>query len=238
MNAALHFFEREDIDDETKATKIRLFYLFMIPSGDRYDVSISVLTFCFLLLAYLFAGLILLSQRLDSLTNLKTTAKKLRFLPSVLILIGCVIDLDNFFESGYHLVSCAIHLIGLLLSMYAAVMPPKQPKGGNHYLSICAVCGVCEETVGWNRYKLSLDQSWCCSSCLKKACQAACYTINVHQVGVHDLQKLIHGGLQAFQTDTEYRKRCNVCGHVFCYHDSGVITQEEFDAKKKQLLGL
>lgn len=137
-----------------------------------------------------------------------------------------MIDLEYLYDNSYYLISYAIHLIGLLLSMYAAVTPPKQPKGGNHNLSIYAVCGVCGETVGWNRYKLSLDQSWCCSSCLKKACLAAGYTTNVRQVGVHDLQKLIHGGLQAFQTDTEYRKRCNVFGHVFCYHDSDIRKNE------------
>ena len=88
------------------------------------------------------------------------------------------------------------------------------------FFSLKATCGVCGKEVSWNRYKTGVDGAWCCPDCLKKASKAAGGTVLVARVSVSDLKKLINGGMEELQKDNEYRKKCNVCGHIFCYRDS------------------
>lgn len=88
------------------------------------------------------------------------------------------------------------------------------------FFSLKATCGVCGKEVGFNRYKTGVDGAWCCPDCLKKASKAAGSTVLVARVSVSDLKKLIDGGMEELQKDNEYRKKCNVCGHIFCYRDS------------------
>ena len=88
------------------------------------------------------------------------------------------------------------------------------------FFSLKVTCGVCGKEVGWNRYKTGIDNGWCCSDCLKKASKAAGSTVLVARVSVSDLKKLIDGGMEELEKDNEYRKKCNVCGHIFCYRDS------------------
>ena len=88
------------------------------------------------------------------------------------------------------------------------------------FFSLKATCGVCGREVGLNRYKITMDNAWCCPECLKKAEKNGNCIVNVAKITIDDLKKLIDGGMEALQENKEYRKKCNVCGHIFCYTDS------------------
>ena len=91
------------------------------------------------------------------------------------------------------------------------------------FFSLKAVCGVCGREVGWNRFKIALDDAWCCPDCLKRAQHNGNCTVNVNKITIDGLKKLIVGGMDELKKDQEYRKKCDVCGHIFCYTDSDIL---------------
>ncbi len=88
-------------------------------------------------------------------------------------------------------------------------------------------CGVCGKEVGLNRYKIAMDNAWCCPQCLKQAQKNGNCTVNVTKITIDGLKKLIEGGMEALEKDNEYRKKCNVCGHIFCYSDSDIYRNKQ-----------
>ena len=95
------------------------------------------------------------------------------------------------------------------------------------FFSLKATCGVCGREVGWNRYKIAMDNAWCCPECLKKAQKNGNCAIFVNKITIDALKKLIDGGMEALEKDNEYRKKCNVCGHIFCYRDSDIYRNKQ-----------
>ncbi|MBR5246221.1 MAG: SHOCT domain-containing protein [Clostridia bacterium] len=102
-------------------------------------------------------------------------------------------------------------------------------------------CDVCGRDVGLNRYKIKKDNAWCCPDCLKKAQNGANgkRIVNVMTITVEELKKLVadpeamgqekmfkdpeaYAAEQEKIRKTETRKRCEVCGHIFCYTQSDV----------------
>ena len=79
------------------------------------------------------------------------------------------------------------------------------------------VCDICGEK-GMNRCRVAKSctkehTAWICSKCLKKASEACGITVNVWTVTIEELKEMV-----AEREDTsEHRKKCNVCGNVFCY---------------------
>ncbi|SFE91957.1 protein of unknown function [Bacillus sp. OV194] len=57
------------------------------------------------------------------------------------------------------------------------------------FFSLKAVCGVCENEVGLNRYKIKKSNAWICPDCLKKAGGVA--AINVNKVSIEEIKGLI-----------------------------------------------
>ncbi len=106
------------------------------------------------------------------------------------------------------------------------------------FFDLKATCGVCGQTVGLNRHKIIKSKSWCCPQCLKKA--GGPFVVNIAKLTVEDIRTLIderekaktlnNGGATASSAD-ELKKFKELL-------EDGVITQEEFELKKKQLLGL
>ena len=101
------------------------------------------------------------------------------------------------------------------------------------FFSLKATCGVCGREVGMNRYKIAMDNAWCCPECLKKAQKNGNCTVNVTKITIDGLKKLIDGGMEALQEDKEYRKKCNVCGHIFCYTDSDLYRNKRYAKEAK-----
>ena len=94
------------------------------------------------------------------------------------------------------------------------------------------VCGVCGNTLGMNRYKIRKDDAWCCPDCLKKAQNGANgkRTVNCMTISIDELKQLVadptaKGQEQMFENIKvkEYRMRCNVCGHIYCYTEGDLI---------------
>ncbi len=106
------------------------------------------------------------------------------------------------------------------------------------FFSLKAICGVCGKEAGWNRYKIALDNAWCCSECLKKANKAAGRTILVSQATISGLKKLVNGGIEAYQENKECRKKCNVCGHIFCYSDIDIYRNKQLAREAKSSANL
>ncbi len=101
------------------------------------------------------------------------------------------------------------------------------------FFSLKATCGVCGREVGLNRFKIAMDNAWCCPECLKKAQKNGNCTVFVNKITIDGLKKLIDGGMEEFQEDKEYRKRCNVCGHIFCYRDSDIYRNKQLAKEAK-----
>ena len=101
------------------------------------------------------------------------------------------------------------------------------------FFSLKATCGVCGREVGMNRYRIAMDNAWCCPECLKKAQKNGNCTVNVTKITIDGLKKLIDGGIEALQEDKEYRKKCNVCGHIFCYTDSDIYRNKRLAQEAK-----
>lgn len=95
------------------------------------------------------------------------------------------------------------------------------------FFSLKATCGVCGKEVGWSRYKIAMDNAWCCAKCLKLAQKNGKCVVNVRKITISGLKKLVDGGMEAFREDREYRKKCNVCGHIFCYKDSDIYRNKQ-----------
>ena len=95
------------------------------------------------------------------------------------------------------------------------------------FFSLKATCGVCGREVGLNRYKIAMDNAWCCPECLNKAKKNGNCAIFVNRITIDALKKLIDGGMEALEKDNEYRKKCNVCGHIFCYRDSDIYRNKK-----------
>lgn len=101
------------------------------------------------------------------------------------------------------------------------------------FFSLKATCGVCGREVGMNRYKIAMDNAWCCPECLKQAQKNGNCTVNVTKITIDGLKKLIDGGMEALQENKEYRKKCNVCGHIFCYTDSDLYRNKQLAKEAK-----
>ena len=94
------------------------------------------------------------------------------------------------------------------------------------------VCGVCGKTLGMNRYKIRKDDAWCCPDCLKKAQNGenGKRTVNCMTITIDELKQLVadpnaKGQEQMFENIKvkEYRMRCNVCGHIYCYTEGDLM---------------
>ncbi|KQL52679.1 hypothetical protein AN964_03500 [Heyndrickxia shackletonii] len=57
------------------------------------------------------------------------------------------------------------------------------------FFDLKAVCGVCENTVGMNRYKVRKSNAWVCPSCLKKA--GGMTKVNISKVTIEELKSII-----------------------------------------------
>lgn len=101
------------------------------------------------------------------------------------------------------------------------------------FFSLKATCGVCGREVGLNRFKIAMDNAWCCPECLKKAQKNGNCAVFVNKITIDGLKKLIEGGMEEFKEDKEYRKRCNVCGHIFCYRDSDIYRNKQLAKEAK-----
>lgn len=58
------------------------------------------------------------------------------------------------------------------------------------FFDLKVICGVCNEEVGLNRFKLKQSDAWICPSCLKKAGGAT--NINVNKVTVEEISAIIN----------------------------------------------
>lgn len=110
-------------------------------------------------------------------------------------------------------------------------------------------CDVCGRDVGLNRYKIKKDNAWCCPDCLKKAEKGANgkRVVNCMTITITELKQLVEDpnamgqekkylDPQAYIAEqekirkTETRKRCEVCGHIFCYNQAD-INENKSNAK-------
>ncbi len=78
------------------------------------------------------------------------------------------------------------------------------------FFSLTATCAICGEEIGLNRFRIgkTLDGKdiWECASCARQ--------------GKGKLIQIDYKTGTAFflsERDTEIRKKCNTCGHIFCY---------------------
>ena len=88
------------------------------------------------------------------------------------------------------------------------------------FFSAKAQCGVCGKTVGLNRYKIHKSDAWCCADCFKRAGGAT--AINVSKATIEDIKKILDPNAEAdtfVSTNREFRRKCNICGCVFCFND-------------------
>ncbi len=68
---------------------------------------------------------------------------------------------------------------------------------------------------------------------IKKAQKNGNCVVNVSKITIDGLKQLINGGMEEFSTDHEFRKKCNVCGHVFCYRESDIIRNKQLAKQAK-----
>ena len=94
-------------------------------------------------------------------------------------------------------------------------------------------CDVCGREVGWKRWPITKDNAWCCNECLKKAQKNG--PVLIDKITIDGIKKLIDGNANAQQENKEYRKKCNVCGHIFCYTDSDLLSNKLLAEKAKTL---
>ena len=57
------------------------------------------------------------------------------------------------------------------------------------FFDLKAICGVCNEEVGLNRFKIKKSNAWLCPSCLKQA--GGAMVINVNKITVEEIQAII-----------------------------------------------
>ncbi|MEK4131136.1 DUF4428 domain-containing protein [Solibacillus sp. FSL W8-0474] len=57
------------------------------------------------------------------------------------------------------------------------------------FFDLKATCGVCNQQVGLNRFKLRKSNAWICPSCLKEAGGAT--RINVNKVTIEEVKAII-----------------------------------------------
>lgn len=57
------------------------------------------------------------------------------------------------------------------------------------FFDLKAICGVCNEEVGLNRFKIKKSNAWLCPSCLKQA--GGAMVINVNKTTVEEIQAII-----------------------------------------------
>ena len=114
------------------------------------------------------------------------------------------------------------------------------------FFSAKATCAICGKEVGLNRYKIIHPdvprgmELWKCPACTKKGGvlrihpdgKVELITANqIQNAAFEELKQKVSGGAQQTSGADELKKYKELL-------DNGVITQEEFDAKKKQILGL
>jgi len=85
------------------------------------------------------------------------------------------------------------------------------------FFSLSATCGICGNTCGLNRFRLKKSDSWICASCMSKAGGMATVLNGKPLVNntVEEIKSYLAKKDEVLQK--EYRKKCNVCGKVFCY---------------------
>lgn len=80
-----------------------------------------------------------------------------------------------------------------------------------------ATCAICGKTVGLIRYKIEITEDgkelWKCPECARKGGM-----LNVN---------FTTGEVSIAPENFEIRKKCNVCGHVFCYSIGDLARNEE-----------
>lgn len=76
------------------------------------------------------------------------------------------------------------------------------------FFSLKATCAICGKEVGLNRFKIGKTtdgkEIWACPACAKKG-------------GLLKIDYVTGKAELIDNRDTETRKKCNVCGHVYCY---------------------
>jgi hypothetical protein len=65
------------------------------------------------------------------------------------------------------------------------------------FFDLKAVCGVCNNDVGMNRYKVKKSDAWVCPSCLKKA--GGLTKVNVKKVSIEEIKSMIDAKEQVQQ---------------------------------------
>lgn len=97
------------------------------------------------------------------------------------------------------------------------------------FFSAKAQCGVCGKEVGLNRWKIKQSDAWCCPSCLSKATKVNS-SVSVNTVTIEELKKLIAPDVtEGFVPENrEFRKKCNVCGFIFCYDEKDLKRNQDY----------
>ena len=75
----------------------------------------------------------------------------------------------------------------------------------------CAVCGEQKMNVA----KVAKSHAWCCNDCLRKAKEISGILPNVWTTTIEEISDIITGNTDPKKY--EFRKRCNVCGKVYCF---------------------
>ena len=97
------------------------------------------------------------------------------------------------------------------------------------------VCAVCGKKVGMSGLKIAKSKAMVCNTCFNKASNAhkesTGLILNAFQVTVEELKNLCKNGMNGVTVggkyyengkfvDREHYKKCNICGHIFCFSDS------------------
>ena len=85
------------------------------------------------------------------------------------------------------------------------------------FFSLKAVCGVCGNECGLNRFRIKRSDSWLCPNCMRRAGGLNAMINNrlIVECTIEEIKAVIDGF-----ANKEFRKKCNVCGKIYCYTGS------------------
>ncbi len=90
------------------------------------------------------------------------------------------------------------------------------------FFSLKVTCDVCGKKVGLNRFQLQKTKEWCCNECMAKATNAVSLsennTLRNIMITTYDAKMIREHLAERAKQNFETRKKCNVCGYIFCYN--------------------
>lgn len=103
-----------------------------------------------------------------------------------------------------------------------------------------ATCGVCGKKVGMSGLKIAKSKAMVCNECFNKASavhkESTGLILNAFQVTIDEIKNLCENGMNGVVggkyyengkfVDREHYKKCNICGHIFCFSDSDMRENE------------